>query len=174
MKMANETIDKYIVSINDIKLRLILQTMMKFSYWLKDNLKELTDKVENPLDVQAMLQWIDSKIAEKMWAINQFVNEKLKPYIARIDSVELLLRQRDNSVLFDKVEALEKFIEKLDRIEPQDNSELINRIEELEKKYSECSKKCDKETTSKKPKKEKKETKPKKKSVWEKFKKSKK
>ena len=28
--MANETIDKYIVSINDIKLRLILQTMMKF------------------------------------------------------------------------------------------------------------------------------------------------
>jgi hypothetical protein len=69
--------------------------------------------------------------------MNEFINSKLKPYISRMDAIELLLRQKDNSVLFDKIEALEKFIDKLDRVEPQNNKELISRIEKLEKKNSE-------------------------------------
>jgi hypothetical protein len=64
--MANETINKYIVSINDSTLRLILQTMMKFSYKLNDKVVEMVEKIDNPINVDDLLNKVSIKIAEKM------------------------------------------------------------------------------------------------------------
>jgi len=137
----NPTIDRYIISVNEPKMRMILQNMMNYFYEFSDRVANMDEKFDKPIDLSETINNINSSIAQKVLELNNMINSN------------------DTNSFNERVTSLEKFFDRLDRLEPQDNSDLIKRIEELEKKLSECSKKCDKEPTSPKPKKEKKETK---------------
>lgn len=150
----NQTTDRYIVSIGDVKLRLILQTMMKFTYKLDDKVSKLAEEIGTPFDMEALMQSIDSKFAAKLNDVNNFVNQKLDPILFKIAN--------DNN---EQQGAVISLLQKLEKLEWERN-ELINRVDWLEKMLD----KVVVEDVSTKEK----ETKPKKKSIWDWFKKAKK
>ncbi len=155
----NPTIDRYIISVNEPKMRMILQNMMNYFYEFSDKVANMDEKFDKPIDLSETINNINSSIAQKVLELNNMINSKVSVFDNQFKAMRETLSRNDTNSFNERITSLEKFFDRLDRLEPQDNSDLIKRIEELEKKLSECSKKCDKEPTSPKPKKEKKETK---------------
>ena len=116
--MKNRTIDKYVVSIGDVKLRLILQTIMKHVYSLSDKIDGAVVDFNNPVDANDIYNKIDSKVAGKLIELNVFVNSKISPIIEKLVKLEKIVDGLgDFESINNKIAWLEHFIDKLDTID---------------------------------------------------------
>lgn len=146
--MNRQLINKNLISINDLKMRMILNNMMKYVFDIENIVMDTKSKAETPVDFSEITKSIQSKFAEQSVSSSNLINQKINEFH---NTISKYVQQFQNLNIDETNEKLNTVVKMVSDIE--------KRVIELEKQPNETTKtieekqKIKKDKTEKKPKK---------------------
>ena len=78
--MNRQLINKNLISINDLKMRMILNNMMKYVFDIENIVMDTKNKAETPVDFSEITKSIQSKFAEQSISSSNLINQKINEF----------------------------------------------------------------------------------------------
>lgn len=147
--MNRQLISKNLISINDLKMRMILNNMMKYVFDIENIVMDTKNKAETPVDFSEITKSIQSKFAEQSISSSNLINQKINEFHNTISKYVQQFQEINLDEISEKINSVVKIVTDIEKrvieLEKQPNEIVINKEEKPKTK---------KEKTEKKPKKQ--------------------
>lgn len=158
--MNRQLINKNLISINDLKMRMILNNMMKYVFDIENIVMDTKSKTETPVDFSEITNSIQSKFAEQSISSSNLINQKINEFHNTISKYVQQFQSLNVDEINTKINTLTKMVSDIEKKIIELDKNIIN----IEGQPKELSKTTEEKSKIKKAKIEKKQ----KKTSWKK------
>lgn len=152
--MNRQLISKNLISINDLKMRMILNNMMKYVFDIENIVMDTKNKAETPVDFSEITKSIQSKFAEQSISSSNLINQKINEFHNTISKYVQQFQEINLDEISEKINGVVKIVTDIEKrvieLEKQSNEIVINKEEKPKIKKEKTEKKPKKTTRKKK------------------------
>lgn len=113
--MNRQLISKNLISINDLKMRMILNNMMKYVFDIENIVMDTKNKAETPVDFSEITKSIQSKFAEQSISSSNLINQKINEFHNTISKYVKQFQEINLDEISEKINSVVKIVTDIEK-----------------------------------------------------------